>query len=209
MLKKILPASIYKFFHTWYRRGRLAAAYNVWKAGGSHIPPPHNVKQYHIFKSADRYPVKVFIESGTYKGNMLNAVKEAFRELHSIELDKTLFEKAGERFIKEKNIFLYHGDSATMLPEILEKINEPALFWLDGHYSGGITAKGDLITPIVKELSILSKRNFKDIILIDDARLFNGTDDYPDINEMLRIVREDFPDGELRIGDDIITIVRK
>ena len=205
MLKKILPA----FIFNWYQRWRLASAYNLWKVSGAHIPPPHSVKQYHILKTARRSRAKVFVETGTYKGDMVNAVKNVFKEFHSIELDHLLFAKAGERFIKDKNIFLHRGDSAELLPEILGNINEPILFWLDGHYSGGITAKGDVITPIVKELSILSKRTQKDSILIDDARLFNGTDDYPDINEMLRIAREDFPDGELRIGDDIISIIRK
>ena len=73
-----------------------------------------------------------------------------------------------------------HGDSGEILPELLNNINEPILFWLDGHYSAGNTSKGSLNTPIIKELVTIFQHPIKQhIILIDDARLFNGADDYP------------------------------
>jgi hypothetical protein len=52
------------------------------------------------------------------------------------------------------------------------------LFWLDGHFCGGVSAHGDKGTPILEELNlILSHRVKEHVILIDDARLFNGTFD--------------------------------
>ena len=51
-----------------------------------------------------------------------------------------------------KNVELLHGDSGTELGNVMNKINQPALFWLDGHYSAGVTAKGDKDTPIYEEL---------------------------------------------------------
>jgi hypothetical protein len=53
-------------------------------------------------------------------------------------------------------------------------INEPVLFYLDAHFSGGETAFGktdDNGCPVLRELEILNKRTQKDIIVIDDMRL--------------------------------------
>jgi hypothetical protein len=52
-----------------------------------------------------------------------------------------------------------------VLPLIIKDLNEPAIFWLDGHYSSGITAKGDKICPIFEELDSIfnnSKSRFID-----------------------------------------------
>jgi hypothetical protein len=62
-------------------------------------------------------------------------------------------------------------------------------FWLDGHYSEGLTFKGDSDTPIKFELEVISsfKQAFSNItIFIDDVRCFEKTDhkyrDYPTLN---------------------------
>jgi hypothetical protein len=94
-----------------------------------------------------------------------------------------------------------------MLPIILKSISEPCLFWLDAHYSAGITAKGEEETPIQQELEIISKHSCKNhIILIDDARLFNGTKSYPDIKELKEKVRKLFKEPAIKIENDIIQI---
>ena len=50
---------------------------------------------------------------------------------------------------------------------------ERALFWLDAHYSGGDTAKGQSNTPVMSELeAILAYSRRNDIILVDDLRYF-------------------------------------
>mgnify|MGYP001369983704 CR=1 FL=1 len=44
-----------------------------------------------------------------------------------------------------------------MLKNIIKNIDKPALFWLDGHYSGGVTGMGDNETPILEELEQIYK----------------------------------------------------
>jgi hypothetical protein len=84
------------------------------------------------------------------------------------------------------------------------------LFWLDGHYSGGITAKGPLDTPIVKELdSILNHSVTGHVILIDDARCFVGENDYPTIDELREILHTERPRWVFEVKDDIIRIHEK
>jgi hypothetical protein len=44
------------------------------------------------------------------------------------------------------------------------------MFWLDRHYSGGFTAKGEKDCPIIEELDAISNgSHLKHSILIDDA----------------------------------------
>lgn len=126
-----------------------------------------------------------FVETGTYQGKMVDAVKNYFTNIYSIELGEELYKKAQEKFSGYKNIKLFHGDSAVLIPTIISKINQPILFWLDAHYSGGETARGTLDTPIEKELQFIFDHPIKDhTILIDDARLFIGKYDYPEMKKI-------------------------
>ena len=89
-----------------------------------------------------------FIETGTYLGDTLDFFKNSFINLISIELSGEYYTKAVDRFKDIKNIKIINGDSGEKLSEILKTINEPCLFWLDGHYSSGDTARGEKDTPI-------------------------------------------------------------
>ena len=86
------------------------------------------------------------VETGTYYGDMIYAQLDNFSRIYSIELSERLYRKAKRRFKKNESVTLLHGDSSEVLHEIVPKFKEPVLFWLDGHYSGGITAQGKLDT---------------------------------------------------------------
>ncbi len=127
--------------------------------------------------------------------------------MYRIELSKELYEAALVRFNRDKNVKLVQGDSGQKLQEILKEITRPALFWLDGHYTSPQTAMGVTSTPIGDELEgVLSHPVKKHVILIDDARLFDGSNDYPKLDEVLRLIREG---GRYRVevSTDIIRIV--
>jgi hypothetical protein len=85
------------------------------------------------------------------------------------------------------------------------------LFWLDGHYSGGVTGIGSLETPIIKELQTIFNHPLskKHVILIDDARLFNGTRDYPKIEELQVFVKTQKENLEFYVENDIIVVLNK
>jgi hypothetical protein len=130
-----------------------------------------------------------------------------FKEIHSIELNEKLYFENLVRFRNNKNVYLYHGDSSAVIVEILKKINGRCIFWLDGHFDfTEITSKSDLVTPIRKELEEIAKSSFEHIILIDDARLFNGVNDYPTMEELKRLVNKFFPNHQMVINNDIIII---
>ncbi|MBF0239018.1 MAG: hypothetical protein HQM12_15050 [SAR324 cluster bacterium] len=100
-------------------------------------------------------------------------MKDRFKAVYSIELVDKLFKKAQNFFNRFSHIHIFHGDIAEILPSVISNIEVPCLFWLDGHFFDGITAKGVLDTPIEQELQTILRHSCKDhVILIDDARDF-------------------------------------
>jgi hypothetical protein len=173
----------------------------------THLPVAHAVKQSNIRKYREAYQFKVFVETGTFLGDMVEAQKNRFERLISIELGQELFEKAVLRFQNDPKVTLLQGDSAVLLKEVVADLDEAALFWLDGHFSAGITAKSDKNTPIVEELVTIFGSAVPHGILIDDARHFTGSDDYPSIDEICLLVKEHAPNRKVEVADDIIRIM--
>ena len=111
------------------------------------------------------------------------------------------------RVLGRRNVRLIEGDSGIRLPEMLADIRRPVLFWLDGHYSAGVTASAALHTPISAELQAILRHPVKGhVILIDDARCFDGSNDYPHIDDLLRVVRED-GNYAAEVSIDIIRLI--
>jgi hypothetical protein len=178
-----------------------------WERQGRPSPPPHVVKEELIRDYAKAFRTNVLIETGTYLGDMVHAMKKTFARIVSFELDEKLAAQARERFAGDKHVEIVQGDSGKLLGNYLATINEPCLFWLDGHYSGGITAKGSLETPIKNELqSILSHPVTGHVVLIDDARCFTGENDYPTIDELQQFVKAQKPDWKFSVDTDAIRI---
>lgn len=115
--------------------------------------------------------LQTFIETGTYKGDMVEKMRNNFGKIYSIELDSELYRQAKKRFAGESYIRIIHGDSALELKKILLETEEPALFWLDAHAGGAITAFN---SPIVAELDAIFSHSVRGhVILVDDARHFD------------------------------------
>jgi len=178
-----------------------------WNSKGNPLPPPHEYKQRIITEYSMRFRLKTFVETGTFMGFMIEIMKYRFKKIISIELDQKLFESVTAKFLNEKKITILQGDSSKVLPVILKELNEPTLFWLDGHYSEGITAKGDLNTPILGELkSILTHHVDDHVVLVDDARCFTGKNDYPTIAQLETYVRAHKQGLSFTVENDIIRI---
>jgi hypothetical protein len=182
--------------------------FKVWQKSGCPVPPPHLVKQMTIREYQQKYRYTSLVETGTYMGDMVEAQKARFKKIISIELGVDLYMKAKKRFENDKNVFIVQGDSGKVLPKILLELNEPAIFWLDGHYSAGITAKGEKECPIFEELeAILNSNKFDHILLIDDARCFLGKGDYPTIEKLTEFIKSKDERYQVEVKHDIIRYV--
>lgn len=176
-----------------------------WNLRGKPAPPPHIVKQRAIKGYGKRFDLRVFVETGTYLGEMVEAVRTNFSEVYSIELSPDLAANARRKFGADPRVCIVEGDSGEALASILEKISEPALFWLDGHFSGGITAQGSEDYPVLRELEHIRRHTVKNhVVLIDDARLFVGGGSAPAKAQVFEALRGINPDYRVEERDDII-----
>jgi hypothetical protein len=182
----------------------------AWEKEGRPVPPPHIVKQRLLREYAKKYGLRVLLETGTFYGEMVEAMKADFDLIYSIELSRELYEKAALRFKRDKNIQLIHGDSGIELGKLMDKINQATLFWLDGHYSAGETAKGTKDTPVFEELChILNSPDKGHIIIIDDAHCFGSTLSYPSLKELSEFVKSKRASLDICVQDNIICITPK
>jgi hypothetical protein len=208
MIKKFLRPFTPQFVVNMLKKRFDKAQLKEWYEKGCPVPPPHIVKQMTILEYKNKSQYEVLVETGTYKGDMVEAQKRNFREIFSIELGMDLFRNAKKRFEGDKSVSIVQGDSGKMLHEIVLRLNEPAIFWLDGHYSGGITAKGEKECHIYEELdAIFDSRQFNHVLLIDDARLFTGEGDYPTINNVTEFIKNKNEKYQVEIKHDIIRCV--
>jgi hypothetical protein len=209
VLKRITPLlNLYRFL--WNKKNELYNWYTI---------PSYKTKRETILSVARKYNSNtVFIETGTYMGDTVEYMKNQFSKVFSIELSQELAEKAQQRFSGEPTISIVQGDSATQLGNILQSVNSPCLLWLDGHYSSEfwagdkyvVTAKGEKETPILEELRQVANHSIKNhVILIDDARLFVGKNDYPHMSELRSFVAANFPGYSIAAKNDIIRILPK
>jgi hypothetical protein len=110
---------------------------------------------------------------------------------------KKLFRKTPGTVSPQKTRF-YLGDSAVVIKQLAASLNKPAVFFLDSHYCGLRTARGEKDVPLLDELTAISRRQFSDLILIDDVRLFGTShaQDWIDITQ--ENILKCFPEGKLK-----------
>ncbi len=169
-------------------------------------PSLHTVKQNTIRKFGAKHGYQVLVETGTYLGDMVEAQRDHFERIYSIELGEQLYNDAVKRFERFTHVSILLGDSGVVLKQLIAEIHQPALFWLDGHYSAGVTAKGEKETPILAELETILGAPYEHGILIDDARLFTAQHDYPSIDELAAFITGKAPNRMVAIADDIIRV---
>ncbi len=207
IVKKI---TFYSPLQKWVKEKRQMKQIARWEKNGKPLPPPHEVKQRTLQDYSERFHLEILVETGTYYGDMVEAMREAFNHIYSIELSKELYEKARERFKGEKHIELIWGDSGVELGTLMGRLDQPALFWLDGHYSAGETARSDKDTPIYEELNhVFNAKDRGNVIIIDDARNFGTDPAYPGMEELHDFIKSRRPDVNIVVQDDSIRITPK
>jgi len=205
--------------------------YWYWKLRGEPIRSPHLLKQRTVRDYAQRYGLRVLVETGTYYGEMVEAMKGRFAEIYSVEFDSQLAQRAAKKFARWPHIHILEGDSQKVVPELLKSLKEPTLFWLDAGYYGwaglhgnekrltseieavlrhsppGPSNKGlsnsSLSTP---SLSTPSHPAPQHVILMDDARGLNGLNGSPTVPELKQRIEAEFPGRGFEVKYDILRI---
>ena len=118
---------------------------------------------------------RVFVESGTYRGNTAAVASELFDRVETIELCPEQFE-ANRARLDRLGVRSHLGDSAAILPKILAAIDEPVLAYLDAHWfwtpEGAPAIPDSAPFPLWAELAAIAGRPHADWVAVDDACLF-------------------------------------
>jgi len=198
------------YFQRSARDFREVLNYRSWKKRKAleKIPDNHLYKRQRIYDLQKKHQFDLFVETGTFYGQMVNAMKARFNKVVSIEIYEPLFKINDLAFKHTDHVTIMLGDSAKVLKTIMSWKNQSILFWLDGHYSGRGTGKGNQTSPIIEELDIiLSNMPKKLCLVIDDLRLFVNEDGYPSKEEVVAILKAANPDFEIQEDNDALVAV--
>jgi hypothetical protein len=213
-LDSLLEGDLLKAFRRLLQRTPL---YGVYKAIG-HYPDywywilrgrpersPHLLKQKVVREYGERFGLRILVETGTYYGEMIAAMKGRFDRLYSIEFVPALAERARRKFARDAHVKIFCGDSRAVMPEVLALLDSPALFWLDAGYYGWVGKQGDQ-QRLSAELEMILSHPFPHIVLLDDARGLTGRDGVPSVNEVKAYVEGRFPQRQVQVEHDIMRV---
>ena len=176
--------------------------------------PEHLVKPL-----VDNFDIPFLIETGTASGESARLAATMFMQVYTIEV----IEERAEIKDAPHNIYFLRGDSAELLPHVIEDIkkfkedkeHQYVLFYLDAHYSGDTpNESGYPECPLLDEIRAVATYGDDAIIIIDDARLFFGQTPYPhdptewpSICEIFILLKECFPYHHITITDDYVLAI--
>lgn len=155
---------------------------------------PHSLTKLHNLKFCrDITKADTVVEIGSFKGVTARRLSYLFEKVITVEIDTTLHEISKIRCATRDNVQLILGDGKEVLADLAPDVRNAVLF-LDGHFSGGQTGRGDEVEPVLEELDVISLHigNFC-AILIDDFRLFGVEEGWPRKSAVLAKLEEVLP----------------
>ena len=163
---------------------------------------------------AREFSIGTFIETGTFKGATAAWAAEEFERVVTIELSRELDEPTVAQFGHLQNVEFIFGDSRDELARIVPELTEPALFWLDGHWSGGQTYGAEDQCPLLAEIEAINRSPLEHFLVIDDARLFESPppkpgklEAWPPLADVMDALRAADHDPYIVIFEDTIMAV--
>ncbi len=177
------------------------------------ISVPHSVSKLRNINSLRKKTgARIMIETGTYLGVTAMRCARFFEKVYTIELDHELAKRAAEWLGSRRNVEVIQGDALQMLPRVLARSDvDDVLIFLDGHFSGGITAHGDHAEPAVLEVDALVPFKHKiRAVIVDDWRCFGWDAGWPKKSELIASIERCFGnDFETMIHLDQVLIARR
>jgi hypothetical protein len=158
----------------------------------------------------DEAAAKDFIETGTHLAGTALWAAEHFDRVISIEADRELYDAAKKRLASHTNVDLRLGRSQDVVATLVPELSQPALIWLDAHWSGGATAGEDQECPLLEEIAAVDAGIIQHLILIDDARFFlnpapppHKREHWPSVAAVIEQLRAKY-EGYICVTDDVI-----
>lgn len=158
-------------------------------------------------------PLSVFFETGTFKGDTVDAMLPYFDRLITAELSEPLWKEVVDRFAGEKKVELYLGNSPDVIAKFRSELADSSvLYWLDAHWCVADDTSGELSQcPLLEEIRAIEQLNETSLIIIDDARLFLASppepheiSQWPSIDSIITALRQISAQHELTVINDVI-----
>jgi len=113
--------------------------------------------------------IDCFVETGTFMGTTTKIAQGIFKQVFTIELNERLFQKA-QNDLTQDNTHVLQGNSIDVLHKIKEQLTEDTVFYLDAHWAGDLTSRGEKDCPLLEELRLIKERvgKYHDVIIVDD-----------------------------------------
>lgn len=132
-----------------------------------------------FLKLKKKYKLENVVETGTFHGVTTVFFAENFKNTYTTEINEEYYNIAIKRFIDDnvkEYIKTYLSDSITVLPEIIDGLKGPSIFFLDAHWYKN---------PLLHELETIANKSYRPkVICIHDIKNPNdpsmGYDEYPD-----------------------------
>jgi len=196
-----------------YSKGLAGYFQDLYRIARLNFSNPHSYTKFLVIDRVRKNTgSRILIEAGTFRGITTARASSVFDQVYSIELDRTLAAAATENLSSKKNVKVIQGDALQVIPQLFEdhELSDVLLF-LDGHFSGGETACGDLPEPAAEELRTLKPYRDKiRAIVIDDLRSFGTESGFPRKSELLRSAEDEFgSDFDITLFLDQLIITRK
>jgi len=170
-------------------------------------PPPDTLKREHLLALRAERDHRVFVESGTYLGDTVEALRPHVDRVVSVEIEPELHARAVARFASAPGVEILCGDASDHLPRVLAELAQPALVWVDGHFSGGVTGRGVEDEPAVTILTRLaSAARPGTTLLVDDLRMFGDDAAWPTLEELVLAARAAFPFAAISAAFDALVV---
>jgi hypothetical protein len=184
--------------------------YWYWKLRPPPKRPPHLVKQRALLEYSRKYSLRTLVETGTYYGEMVAALRTQFDRIDSVESVPELAGAATRKFQSHPHVRILEGESQIVIPTILQSLTAPAIFWLDaGYYKWDGLPRNKQRLAMELE-AIFSDRVGGHVVLIDDADTLEfrmGESPVPrNAAELEANLSAAFPARRVEIRDNIVRI---
>ena len=109
-----------------------------------------------------RFGFKSAIETGTFRGETTVGLAKLFPKVFTIEVNPDFHEAVQPRFRYYGNITSLLGNSAQLLPDILDKTDYPLFAYLDAHWQEHCPLRDEIATLMaVKKPKLIMIHDFK------------------------------------------------
>lgn len=175
------------------------------------FPYQSNLSLEFVERLRDQLQIRSFVETGTFQGATAKAMSSRFAEVYTVEASPELYQAAAQSLAAFPNINCMQGGSVDRLPEILGRLDGPAIFWLDAHWCGQGTGLIESECPLLKELELIYSHRADHVVLIDDARLFlekpqppHRAEDWPSFTDICNFATRVQPMPIIQLLGDVI-----